>query len=807
MIKHDLTGLPKNNFWYETKGDKSALVFVHGIFSESRTCWISSKKTGAVFWPDLVLADSRLASMPIFMGGYHTAISSARAEIRDVAEELFRGLTLPDKFGNEPPLSRPELIFVCHSTGGIVVRYLLLNKRESFAAKKIGLILIASPSGGSKWANWFPVRSLARLYGNRLFQQLEWDNWSLRNLDYEFKNLRNEKMILNLLGAEACEEHFIISHRFLPNLSFIVNPESACRYFGAPNNLPGTDHSTAVKPTDSDQEPHRFLLATVMKFWSEWSTVESPQPKLDLHSLDGSNAFFYGSRRSTVVGRAAPRAELEVWLGDKKKFSWWVLLGPGGSGKSRLALECALAFKPGLAGFLSASGMHFDWRQWQPSKDTFIIVDYASGKLSDTKGMIDAISDRTDSLRSRVRILLIDRTVSGSLQESWLRKVVGEGASKEKSRGFLFREEPITLEPLGDNELWRVFCEAVTARGSEIPDRSEFLPKLIGLDSKRRPLFALFAADAFAHNRGLRNWDTHELLDLQLKNQRASWEPLGFDARYQNALVYATIMQQLDLGELYKSGLNEYLPPMADFNVELYRTVVPESHPLLEEHRKLGLGPLEPDIFGEFVALESLLPDRFPFKTERFAIAMWNGKLQTLGTIFVMRAIEDFPDHPTLRALVQPRDAHRNYAWSVGCNFYVRSLAKRGKLNEAIDLYRTARDVMRPTESGSVVDRLGFIFNIETAQSLCLGCLDAGNISDASMLYEEVRAAASAKPQLNLVPEYKSICVKSIVHWYSNANREGEAYSILEEHLTWISQNHDAESLNTPVMHNILLRR
>jgi triacylglycerol esterase/lipase EstA (alpha/beta hydrolase family) len=272
LIRKDCRSLPLNNFWYEPAGERGAIVFVHGIFSQSRTAWLSDEP-GGTYWPDLILDDARLSGMAIFMGGYHTTLASGSAEIRDCSDQLFQSLKLIDAFGNPPPLSKSQLVFVCHSTGGIVVRYMLVNHSSAFREKKIGLLLIASPSGGSQLARLF--RGIARLYNNRLFQQLEWDSWSLRNLDQEFKNLRNDRTIPGLVGMEAREARFVYGHRWLPNISLVVSDESAGRYFGAARLLPDTDHSTAVKPNSRFHPAHTLLVEAVDSFCKVWNTPTS----------------------------------------------------------------------------------------------------------------------------------------------------------------------------------------------------------------------------------------------------------------------------------------------------------------------------------------------------------------------------------------------------------------------------------------------------------------------------------------------------------------------------------------------------
>src|SRR5438874_1962853 len=115
-----------NNLWYRHENNAIALVFVHGVLSNSRSCWLNEDKKGKpVYWPWLVGTDKRLPSMDIFLGGYYTAVHAGDYDVRSSATELFNALNVPDIDYNSKPLDKPQLIFVCHSTGGIVVRYML----------------------------------------------------------------------------------------------------------------------------------------------------------------------------------------------------------------------------------------------------------------------------------------------------------------------------------------------------------------------------------------------------------------------------------------------------------------------------------------------------------------------------------------------------------------------------------------------------------------------------------------------------------------------------------------------------------
>ena len=162
------TRLPQpgvNNYWFLDRRTETVIVFVHGILSDSRGCWLhidARDPSQNRYWPAIIEGDARFTEASVYMGGYYTKVDAGPYEIRNCADELFRALKRTDESGSPPVMNRERILFVCHSTGGIVVRYLLESNAEAFRNKSVGLLLIASPSYGSEWADKLSL--LSRFY-------------------------------------------------------------------------------------------------------------------------------------------------------------------------------------------------------------------------------------------------------------------------------------------------------------------------------------------------------------------------------------------------------------------------------------------------------------------------------------------------------------------------------------------------------------------------------------------------------------------------------------------------------------------
>jgi hypothetical protein len=286
-----------NNFWYDDRQTDQVMVFVHGVLSDSAGCWYRepSENQAGVYWPDLLLKDKCFDSYSIFLGGYKTNHKSAQYEVSDCAEELFGALKRRKDLDGPPTvLERKTIVFVCHSMGGIVVRYMLTARPWEFEDKRIGLVLIASPSSGSPWANRLDL--LLKYFKHTQGTELKWGNWNLEDLDGRFRIIMSAKKI-NLLGAEACENKFIFDASWLPPVEPVVSRNSAGAYFDRVRMLADTDHFTCVKPSDRDHPAYEFLL----DFHNSFSSNNTDQLKPIAASLpQPPSSACSGSNRSSL---------------------------------------------------------------------------------------------------------------------------------------------------------------------------------------------------------------------------------------------------------------------------------------------------------------------------------------------------------------------------------------------------------------------------------------------------------------------------------------------------------------------------
>lgn len=290
--------------WLRQTDSLTVFIFVHGIFSDSDAGW---RHADGSFWPDLVVGDHRLKDPSIFLGGYPSSLQDPNYEIENAAKHLFGRLNGVGPAGEPSVMSKRQLIFIAHSTGGLVVRQMLVNEAAAFADKKIGLFLLASPSRGSEWAT--RADGLTRWLGHKMIAQLAANSAFTVRLDRLFSELLARKRVWMIAGMDVFESRFIVPG-LLWNREVVVNPDESRYYFGEPRLVPNSDHFSISKPSvragGSDTFPHEYLVEFVtQRFEPEVFALSrcksSDQAQLQPVTLKRDLAQGYSERQAVPI--------------------------------------------------------------------------------------------------------------------------------------------------------------------------------------------------------------------------------------------------------------------------------------------------------------------------------------------------------------------------------------------------------------------------------------------------------------------------------------------------------------------------
>lgn len=426
--KKEKRPLFSNNSWFHIGDPETTFVFIHGLLSSADECW---RNANGKFWPEIVATDPEFSSPSVYLAGFHTAINANRYDIAQCVGEIFRAIRRQSD-GKPAPIASKNLIFVCHSLGGVVTRRLLEEHQRIFQSKNVAIVLVASPTLGSTYATRF--RKVASAYGFKVVEQLLPNSDALTDIDNRFRRLIATNEFESLCGVEFVEHHGPIQYKWLPQLSApVVDANSASRYFGPTTLIPGTDHFSIAKPDGQDHESHRILrdfytenIRPLRKFSQPVDTysieLSSATPLFDIYQPVHSE-FYVNRTQDDVLARALLNSS--AWLS-----------GPSGVGKTSLAKRWVdvNGFKPieitlsRLAGGASKEDLILEIRE---SLDQYGV----KSESTNYNGTVDAIAEQAK--RSVVSIFLDEVPLRSEDQQNIFTTGIGDLLDAVKRRSAL----------------------------------------------------------------------------------------------------------------------------------------------------------------------------------------------------------------------------------------------------------------------------------------------------------------------------------------------------------------------------------
>jgi pimeloyl-ACP methyl ester carboxylesterase len=242
---------PGSGYIAKDRGDR-VVVFVHGIFSDSRAAWTNPNRA---YFPRLFADDPQFPKDDVYVFTYPTRPGGRGFSIDDVVSSMRSRLDSARIFTNHR-----RVVFVCHSLGGLIVERFLLTFRE-LAAKTTAAVLYGTPQTGSTLGRVGSLFSAS----SQLASLIPGDqNLYLQNLEAEWKAAKFGTILW--CGYETRAIHGLI----------VVDRLSATRLCETtPTALDG-DHVMIAKPKDRDADSY-ILLANTLVF-SGWHSMKVDIP-------------------------------------------------------------------------------------------------------------------------------------------------------------------------------------------------------------------------------------------------------------------------------------------------------------------------------------------------------------------------------------------------------------------------------------------------------------------------------------------------------------------------------------------------
>ncbi len=234
--------------------DDRVIVFVHGIFGNAINTWTCQRAN--VYWPKLILSDRAFADSDVYVLAYDSPYMGNRMNIDEIVNNVNNRLRSGAVF------SHHEVIFVCHSLGGLIVQRLLLTNRGY--AKQVPMIFFYStPEEGSE---------LAKLGSVFVADPLVKEMFSGDGNDY-LQNLENE-----WVAAHFNIKRFCAYEKKPTGGQIIVTRLSATRNCSAGTPVPiNEDHSGIVKPCSTQDDSYVALRNAIYETPMAFRRVEAKQ--------------------------------------------------------------------------------------------------------------------------------------------------------------------------------------------------------------------------------------------------------------------------------------------------------------------------------------------------------------------------------------------------------------------------------------------------------------------------------------------------------------------------------------------------
>jgi tetratricopeptide (TPR) repeat protein len=520
----------------------------------------------------------------------------------------------------------------------------------------------------------------------------------------------------------------------------------------------------ALKALLSGQVPPRDNEAKVVAQGPEvQSVLEDPGAEGDqLRKTDlFADSIIAKVQRDDFQEREEDIEFLYRFLGDDElcetptqQFQWALVTGPGGQGKTRLAihfLERAKA-RGFRAGFLAKRDLNL--RNWRPQQPTLVVIDYVSESPSLVARVLREFASTAmmAGFRFPVRVLLLERD---AFTES-IKVIVPMDSSGANVRSFWYADTKDHLH----HELTTLSSKALLSimRG-RLPSRELSDDVLLGaltrVDPLRRPIFAAGIAQAVADSAAdgtdptsligviqpvdvfsmligrarLHFWRDTQALDHATERQRL--------AKHENLLAIATICLDLtrqDFEDKCPQHSQKYLPNLDSFDQDRYQRMAGGDP-------KSTLKRLEPDILGEFFVLDRL---RSVSTNERQALI--DAGLCMGGShaaIFLVRCARDFAEEWRALGFLKPSnlgpamDVYVDAAFGIIINLP----GDRSK-----ELVETLADTIDSADEP--LDAISQASLVKVLMARAFGFLSMSRFQEAVSVCDDVEARIGAKDDL-----------------------------------------------------------
>lgn len=278
------------------------IIFFHGLSGSIDGTWALKVQSEKEYWPLWIIDE--IGDAAIWAVEYEASKSNWTGHALPLED---RGQNIWHLLRDEPLLNQNEIVFVCHSMGGLVaIQVLRCIERdredanaESFGARLRRIAFLGTPHRGSSLASTFSLA--APLLPTQAIRDLRTGSAQLRDLSGWFRKYVRNNQLLTLSLAEGLRSRL---GGFLP--AKVVTPESADGGFVDTPTVVDETHQTINKPSNRDNQVYKALIAFLSKPYEGNSTTTRI-----VEGIQRIETEFGGTRKSFESGQKRTHSVLE----------------------------------------------------------------------------------------------------------------------------------------------------------------------------------------------------------------------------------------------------------------------------------------------------------------------------------------------------------------------------------------------------------------------------------------------------------------------------------------------------------------
>ena len=245
---------------------KADLIFVHGLNGDAKSAWQQSGKP-ETFWPDWL--GEEFPDAGVWSLNYDSNALVWKGDTMPLYDRANNVLNLFEQVG----IGTHPIGFICHSLGGLLVKQLLRNAKDSknqawqsVLGNSRFILFLSTPHSGSSMANWLQYMGTL-LRTSVSVRELEAHHPQLRQLNIWY---RDNVADLGIKTFVYCEERK--TGRIFWNFGGILVVDKSSADPGIPGVTPivlDKDHISICKPESKDDQVYRQVISMTKELFND----------------------------------------------------------------------------------------------------------------------------------------------------------------------------------------------------------------------------------------------------------------------------------------------------------------------------------------------------------------------------------------------------------------------------------------------------------------------------------------------------------------------------------------------------------